>query len=342
MKYLITLTGLCLALGFVQLLRADDASAGVSDPGLRCEPAGTLPDTGSLRSITRRHSIDTATALLIDCLNSMPENRHTRSLFLSALSAAPGAGAARADFLAQRADAYTVLFVPGWGYLSNGEETGGNLRRPREIISAMGFEIHLVPLADYGSVEDNAATLAGALRRQLQGGKRVVLASASSGGPAVALALGERDIAEHPLLAGWINICGVLRGSPVVDHFLSGLGPLFLRAISLFQGWTYAELLSLSRSRSLSRFERFAAPPQLVILNYVGIPFSGQVSSRARTLYDLIADLGPNDGLTLIPDALAPGYTIMALGSDHFIAEDADIDRKTAALLPVILKLIEG
>jgi hypothetical protein len=52
--------------------------------------------------------------------------------------------------------------------------------------------------------------------------------------------------------------------------------------------------------------------------------------------------MGPNDGLTLITEALAPGYTVMAVGSDHFIREDPDIDMKTAALVPVLLRLIEG
>jgi hypothetical protein len=32
----------------------------------------------------------------------------------------------------------------------------------------------------------------------------------------------------------------------------------------------------------------------------------------------------------------------MAVGSDHFIREDPDIDMKTAALVPVLLRLIEG
>jgi len=49
---------------------------------------------------------------------------------------------------------------------------------------------------------------------------------------------------------------------------------------------------------------------------------------------------GPNDGLTLITDALAPGYTSMAIGSDHFVREDPEIDIKTAALLPTLFKLM--
>jgi hypothetical protein len=36
-----------------------------------------------------------------------------------------------------------------------------------------------------------------------------------------------------------------------------------------------------------------------------------------------------------------PGYTIMALGVDHFVANDPEIDLKTMALLPVMFTLID-
>ncbi|MDX1736306.1 MAG: hypothetical protein R3228_18155, partial [Halioglobus sp.] len=182
---------------------------------------------------------------------------------------------------------------------------------------------------------------AAVLRHHLAGEKRVILASASSGGPAISLALMQPDIAGSNKLAGWINICGVLHGSPVIDRFLPWPRSLVLRTLALFEGWSLPELLSFSRARSQQRFARFSAPPQTVILNYIGIPFSGQVSDEGKFFYRLLRREGPNDGLTLVTDALAPGYTIMALGSDHFIREDPDIDLKTAALLPVMLQLIE-
>ena len=60
-----------------------------------------------------------------------------------------------------------------------------------------------------------------------------------------------------------------------------------------------------------------------------------------RDLYEILAPLGPNDGLTPIADALAPGYTVLALGSDHFLMEDPDIAGRSVALLTLLLKLIE-
>ena len=48
---------------------------------------------------------------------------------------------------------------------------------------------------------------------------------------------------------------------------------------------------------------------------------------------------GPNDGLSLIPDLMVPNaYSILAPKSDHFFAEDPEIDIKTIALLKTILE----
>jgi hypothetical protein len=373
MKYLLTLPALCLAMCLLYLAQEADARTGSHAvdteiagikvattvdsalardllmtgirpalAGLDCHSLGDLPSAASLREITAAYSTDTATAILLKCLVEVPEIRHSQALFLTELENRHNGHDVQAGFVSARAEHYTILFVPGWGYLSNGDETGSDLRRPRDIIAAMGFETHLVPIADFGSVEENARTIADHLRVQLRRGARIILASASSGGPAVALALGDPAIAEHPLLAGWINICGVLRGSPMVDRFLPWPKSLLPRLVAMFEGWTYKEFLSLSRSRGGSRFDQFERPPQLTILNYIGIPFSGQLSPTGRRFYTMLRDMGPNDGLTLITEALAPGYTVMAVGSDHFIREDPDIDMKTAALVPVLLRLIEG
>jgi hypothetical protein len=235
-----------------------------------------------------------------------------------------------------------VLIVPGWGYQTNAGETGSDLATPRQIIAGLGFENHLVAVEDTGSVEGGAKIIVAAVEKYLHSGKKIILVSASSGGPTVALALHDPAIANNPLLVGWLNICGVLRGTPVIDNFLSWPKSLLLYAVALYEGWNYADLLSLSRAHSKPRYESFIPPAQLTIVNYIGIPFSGQVSELGQEFYSMLKTQGPNDGLTLIPDAMAPGYTIMAVGMDHFVNNDPEIEIKTAALVPVLLKLIEG
>ena len=73
------------------------------------------------------------------------------------------------------------------------------------------------------------------------------------------------------------------------------------------------------------------------------MPLSGQVGQYARSNYPVLAREGPNDGLTLLADALAPGsLTIVAFGRDHFVAEDPLIEAKTVALMKVMVRVAEG
>ena len=47
--------------------------------------------------------------------------------------------------------------------------------------------------------------------------------------------------------------------------------------------------------------------------------------------------------LTLLADAIAPGsQTIVAMGSDHFFAEDPNINEKTVALMALIIATLES
>jgi hypothetical protein len=308
---------------------------------LSCHSNDELPDAQTLRGITRDYSTDTATALLIQCLSNLPRIRQSQQLFLSELALRRKVDPDQAAFLAAKANDYLLLIVPGWGYQSNAAETGSDLAMPRRIITALGFENHLVAVEDTGSVEAGARVLVAAVDKYRHSGKKIILVSASSGGPTVALALNDPIIANNPQLVGWLNICGVLRGSPVIDAFLPWPKSLVLRTMAMHEGWNYADLLSLSHAHSKPRYANFIPPAQLTIVNYVGIPFSGQVSELGQGFYSMLKAQGPNDGLTLIPDALAPGYTIMAVGMDHFVNNDPEIEIKTAALVPVMLKLIE-
>ena len=75
----------------------------------------------------------------------------------------------------------------------------------------------------------------------------------------------------------------------------------------------------------------------------MGLPLSGQLSKYSRDKYPLLASKGPNDGLTLLRDVIAPdSLTIIALGSDHFFAEDPKINAKTIALTVLVISYLEG
>ena len=76
---------------------------------------------------------------------------------------------------------------------------------------------------------------------------------------------------------------------------------------------------------------------------YMGLPLSGQLSKYSTDKYPLLASKGPNDSLTLLRDIIAPdSLTIIALGSDHFFAEDPKINDKTIALTILVISYLEG
>jgi hypothetical protein len=80
----------------------------------------------------------------------------------------------------------------------------------------------------------------------------------------------------------------------------------------------------------------------ILVINYLGLSLSGQLSKYSKDKYPLLISEGPNDGLTLLSDIIAPNsLTIIALGSDHFFAEDHRINDKTVALAKVVISYLD-
>jgi len=234
---------------------------------------------------------------------------------------------------------YLFLFVPGWDYEASGHFTGADFARPRARLEASGLATRLIEIPSTGSVEQSAAAIAASLRRLPASAPRIILVSASSGGPAAALALGRiLTSAETCRVHAWVNIGGLLRGTYIFDPYRSGPRRWWGRFYAWLQGWEWDALESLGRERSGARSAELRLPGHLRVLNYIGIPLSGNVSELAHERYLSLRKYGPNDGLTLIADALVPGQpTIPVLGLDHFLAQDPELDLKTLALALVLI-----
>jgi hypothetical protein len=57
----------------------------------------------------------------------------------------------------------------------------------------------------------------------------------------------------------------------------------------------------------------------VLLVSYVPVPPSGDISDRGGFGYSRMRDLGPNDGLTMLVDQLLPGgLTIVESGVDHY------------------------
>lgn len=316
---------------YLQGQRRDPAQDAVLDQLVAGLPAG-VPDRAALATITQAHSADLATALFADRLLREPRNVQLQGLFARKL----------ADLEERRkpviAPAYRVLLAPGWLYIKN-PGSGADFARPRKVLSEVGIDHVLLPTEESGAIEQNAAIIAAQIRAYSAAGRPLIIVSASKAGPEVgeALHLLSRDKLAHKVRA-WINIGGILHGSPLADR--AERAPLRWMAALLapLKGWTLRSIDSMRTDISRRRVRNWPLPANLLTINFLGVPFSGNITRAADYGYQKMKMLGPNDGLTLLPDAIAPSsLTIVQLGLDHYYL-DPKIDLKTAALAQAVMQ----
>lgn len=193
--------------------------------------------------------------------------------------------------------------------------------------------VPMVRTAERASVERNAARVAERLRELArEGSGRVLLVSASKGGAEVRAAL-EADPALGEPVAAWIDLVGVLEGTPLLDPgvpWRDFVGDLLPEAT--------ARSLSRAVRRPAAAPERFPASVRAV--HVAAFPQPESVSEEARPGFEFLRALGPNDGFVLLRPLLrAPGRVIAVRGVDHYLRLGA-LRERLAALLVVLLEEI--
>jgi hypothetical protein len=291
------------------------------------------PRADELQRIAAEHSPDLAGLMLARRLMEEPRNRALRSRYLDLVDEIER-DRRLAVPVAYRTSGYRVLVVPGWFYRSY-PGTGAALGAPRAAMREAGFASTLIETDENGAVEDNARAIARAILDARRGGERLILVSVSKAGPETAYALGALlDAGQSGHVHAWINVCGVLQGSPLADWALAGQADFWDEHFPVSAG--SPSVVSLTTAQSRPRFARLTLPPHIQIVNVVGIPFAGTVSSRARKSFERLNSLGPNDGSALVLDQLAPGgLTLVEPGLDHFL-RDAQLLAKLVAVLRVV------
>jgi hypothetical protein len=227
-----------------------------------------------------------------------------------------------------------VVFVPGFNYRSR-PNTGADFARPRAILDRIGIRNRLLDTEEHGTIEANAAIIAATLSN-IPAQNDVIIVSASKAGPETALAL--RNAKAAARVSAWVNICGMLYGTPRADAVLrSPLRRLAAKAYFLARGWDFRIVEDLATGSSRARMRGFTLPPHVFVVNFVGFPLSGDVTALARPKYEYLRQCGPNDGLTLLVDGILPGgVTLVELGVDHYF-RGGDIEVKTVALIRTVI-----
>lgn len=267
--------------------------------------AALPPDAESLRRMVEEDGVDRATALLDAAL------RRAHAGFVE------GIDALALDTTRLPRLRGMQLVVPAAFYREL-PGLGGDGRLAASVAASFGLATEVLPSASTGDVASNAELLA---RRLLASPARsVVLTTLSRGGAEARLAF-ERHSEAARAVAVWIQVCGLVRGTPLADQLLAAPLPrrlaarMFLSAV----GVSWATLAELSRERGPLAGEP-RAPTGVPIVNVVGLPLTAHLSGRARARHRALAPLGPNDGSTLVTDAIVPGGHVYPVwGADHFL-----------------------
>jgi hypothetical protein len=288
----------------------------------------------SLAAHARATSLDQAAELFARVIDTVPRNREFRLRYERSL----------ADPLPPVRETSHELFVlvPGWRYRTD-PATGADLAQVQRVLESGGFETRLAPIEENDTVEANAVTLAAEIERLAPDGRRLILVSTSKGGPETHLALDRlrrTDGAGH--VAAWVNIGGLLHGTAIADYWdtwprswLAAIGFAFL-------GHHTRAIPSMATEASRARMAASQLPAHVLVVNYLAVPRERDLTDWTRSNYALLAEHGPNDGLTLLADAIVPqGITVAEPGFDHFL-RTPDLDRRIAAMAKSVLALLRA
>ncbi len=274
-----------------------------------------------LRELTTRAGCDFATALLHRRI--VESERH--GPFLRALGEpreiAPVPG-------------IRVVIVPGAFYREN-PRTGADGRVVREVAGQLGMPVEVIPISSTGSLAENAGLICDWLRGQREG--RLILVSVSKGGSDLKAALARPDAARvFERVIGWVNLCGILDGTPMADWLLSP--DFFARAnrfVYRIRGRSLDFLADLRRYPGCALDFPLALPAHLRAVHVVGFPLRRHLrNGLARRCHARLAAFGPNDGSILLADAPRwPGQLCPVWGADHYLRPQSSERPLLAALL---------
>ena len=274
-----------------------------------------------LRELTAREGCDFATALLHRRI--VESERH--GPFLRALGELRDVA---------RVPGIRVGIVPGAFYREN-PRTGADGRIAREVAGELGMPVEMIPVSSTGALAENADTICRWLCAQRDG--PLILVSVSKGGSDLRTALARPDAARvFERVIGWVNLCGILDGTPMADWLLS---PSLLaranRFVHRIRGRSLDFLADLRRYPGCALDFPLALPAHLRAVHVVGFPLRRHLrNGLARRCHARLAPFGPNDGSILLADSPSwPGQLCPVWGADHYLRPPSSERPLLAALL---------
>lgn len=272
---------------------------------------------------------DRAVRALAERVSGTPENTALADLVNARIARARAAPGELAAGMRERLDALQLepLRIPGLFYRTHAW-SGADLGR---VEVWLGRPVTLVETGEVDTVERNAAAVRVAVRAAAQGGRRVVLFSASKGSADVQEALaGDPSLGRDVAL--WVDLVGLLEGTPLTDP---GTSAAERAAIGLPEDTATSMSRAVRRAAPAADPRRFPAGTRAV--HVAGFPARDAISNAARAGFERLRPLGPNDGYLMLESFLrVPGRVLVVPGVDHYL-RTADLEPTVVALVSVLL-----
>jgi hypothetical protein len=287
-----------------------------------------LPSAAELRETAARDGIDAATTLLYRSVLDAP----THGPFIRRIAEI----CERPAPAAWNNDAVLVI-VPGAFYREN-PRSGADGRLLREQAERLGCPTEIIPTASTGSVHENARILCDWLAaRSAESDRPLLLASLSKGGADVKMALAEPGAARaFANVTAWINLCGILHGTPMAEWLLSwNVGAVLNRLYYRLRGRRLGFLHDLRYGPGHPLDVELRLPVHIQLISIVGFPLREHLTRGiARRCHARLTPLGPNDGGLVLADVCAlPGLVYPVWGADHYLQPKTDVSALIAAIL---------
>ena len=314
--------------------RAGSGNTAERIAGIEARFGGRPIDWRTLRDLSEATSPDFATIYFINRCLSDHTNERFQAGYLSELQRVESLIHQRnwARTVRTSLRGYKMLFIPGFHYLTD-PTSGADFLNQRTLMRELGVDVQLAATEEDGTIEENAEIIARIVRAESRNHSKLILVSTSKAGPETALALGRiLRPGETISVRAWISVGGLIRGTLLADRVMTWPKSWIVRMIFSFEKIDFRSLPGLTARASRPRMNSIRLPQNILVVQYVAAPLSGNVADDVKARYSYLRKFGPNDGLTLLADELLPGgVTVIEPELDHFY-RDPEINLKSLAI----------
>ena len=282
-------------------------------------------NTETLSEIAQKYSTDVSILFFVERLYEQEKNKQAQDYYLSMIS----------ENMEQKLSLlqdYYIVFVPGFRYKH--AVNGSDFLSQRHFLDSIGMAYEMIETQEIGLAEDNAGIIIDRLRELNKRHSNIIVISVSKGSLDAAVAFGTlSNIEEISSVKAWINVCGILKGTPVADTWIQPFRRWWLsRGLFLIgeRGINVKGVLTgMSYNRCKEEYKALKIPTEILTVSLTAVPLGKQGKKRKIPV--------PNDGFSPLADSIIEdGVVVIEVGLDHYF-RGVDLNNRMITLLCYIV-----